>query len=247
VRTVSHTGSTGGYRAALYRFPDQDVAVAMLCNLGSINPGVVAQRVAALALGSALGPPEAGPTAAPIDTARLAALAGVYHSSRTEQVLVLAVVRGALADSTGALAPLIALGPDQFQYRGSRRTLTVLPTGSDGRRRIRSEAPNTRSVEYDAVAPPDAGPDALTGYAGSYRSIELGSPLLLTVVRDTLLVDRGWRPPEKLRPLYRDGFRTGDGEVLRFERDRQGRITGLVLYAGRVRHHHFERVETRRR
>ena len=51
VRAVSHTGSTGGYRAALARYPEQQVAVALLCNLGSINPGAVANRVAALALG----------------------------------------------------------------------------------------------------------------------------------------------------------------------------------------------------
>ncbi len=68
-------------------------------------------------------------------------------------------------------------------------------------------------------------------------------PITLAVVRDTLVIGRGWRPLEKLRPLYRDGFRAGGGEVLRFERDRRGRITGLVLYAGRVRHHRFARVE----
>ena len=43
---VSHTGSTAGYRAFLARYPEQKVAVAVLCNIGSVNPGTVGHQVA---------------------------------------------------------------------------------------------------------------------------------------------------------------------------------------------------------
>src|SRR5690606_10041355 len=39
VHQVSHTGSTGGYRAFLGRYPEQGVAVALLCNAGDVQPG----------------------------------------------------------------------------------------------------------------------------------------------------------------------------------------------------------------
>jgi CubicO group peptidase (beta-lactamase class C family) len=55
VPQVSHTGSTAGYRAFLARYPQQKLGVALLCNVGSVNPGRVGEQVAAVLL------PEAAP------------------------------------------------------------------------------------------------------------------------------------------------------------------------------------------
>src|SRR4029077_3903279 len=59
LRTVSHGGSWGGYRAQLLRFPEQHFSVACLCNLGSANPSNRAGRVADVYLGSLMKPREA--------------------------------------------------------------------------------------------------------------------------------------------------------------------------------------------
>jgi CubicO group peptidase (beta-lactamase class C family) len=245
VRSISHTGSTGGYRAGLYRFPDQQVAVALLCNLGSVNPGAVAQRVAAVVLGPALGPVEPEPAGVVVDSAALAGLAGAYHSPRTEEVLILSVVKGALVDSMAGTTGLIPLGPGRFKYRGSARTLTVLPAAAGGAGGLRVEGPNARAVEYVAVPRPNADAAQVAAYAGEYRSRELGTRLRLSVIRDTLRLDRAWRESIPFRPLYRDGFDAGGNGIVRFERDARGRITGFVLWAGRVRHLRFERVAQR--
>ena len=50
---IEHSGSLGGYRAHLLRFPQQHVSVAILCNLGSISPGTQARQVADAIIGSA--------------------------------------------------------------------------------------------------------------------------------------------------------------------------------------------------
>ena len=236
VRVISHTGSTGGYRAALYRFPEQQVSLALLCNLGSINPAAVAQRVAGGVLGPPFGAAEPEPAGIALSPAALAAVTGAYHSPRTEQVLVLSLQNGALQDSLGRI-PLIPLSTTKFKYRGSQRTLTIVP-GSPVK--IRVEAPNARSVEYVAVPRPRQ--ESLAAYAGDYRSPELDARFHLIVARDTLQLDRGWEAPVPLLPLYRDGFSAGDFGLVRFERDRQGRVTGMVLWDGRVRHLHFERA-----
>ncbi len=243
VQAVTHTGSTGGYRAALSRYPEQNVAVALLCNLGSINPGVTAQRVAALVLDSTLAAAPVDPAAVTVDSAALAGLAGAYYSPRTEKAMILYVTRGTLVDSALGNTPLIPLTPSRFQYRGSGRILTVIPAEAGAPLKVQSSAPNTRTIEYVAV--PRAKPDAaaLAAYVGDYRSPELDARIRLSVTRDTLRLERGWQDAQKLVPVYRDGFLfLGSGEIARFERDRRGRITGLVLYAGRVRHLRFERV-----
>jgi CubicO group peptidase (beta-lactamase class C family) len=240
VPAVTHTGSTGGYRAALARYPEQNVAVALLCNLGSINPGVTAQRVAALVLGSALAAAPADPPAVPVSAETLAGLAGTYYSPRTEQAILLYVNRtGALADSSQN-AILIPVGPGRFQYRGSERILIVVPTKAGEPVKLQITAPHARAVEYVAVPRARLDAASLAAYAGEYRSPELNASIRLSVLRDTLRLEQGWRESEKLIPVYQDGFLfLGSGEIVRFERDRRGRITGLVLYAGRVRHLRF--------
>jgi CubicO group peptidase (beta-lactamase class C family) len=242
VRAVSHTGSTGGYRASLQRYPEQQVAVALLCNLGSINPGVVGQRVAALVLGPALAaaPPE--PSGVAVDPAVLAGLAGAYHSPRTEEVLILSVAEGRLSDSVGR-AELIPVAAGRFKYRGSQRTLRVIAGQSGSPTRLLLEAPNTRSVEYLAVRRTPLDPTILASYAGAYQSPELGATLRLSQRGDTLRLERDWQDPIRLRPLYRDGFYAGGAGLIRFERDPRGRVSGFVLWAGRVRHLRFQRIE----
>jgi len=244
VQSVSHTGSTGGYRAALYRFPDQNVAVALLCNLGSINPGQTAQRVAALVLGSALAAAPADPAGVPVDAATLAALAGPYYSPRTEQATVLYVTKsGALADSAQGNTVLIPLAANKFQYRGSDRTLSVVPAAAGAPLTLQVSAPNTRTIEFVAVPRARLDAASLAAYAGAYRSAELDATLHFSVSRDTLRLELGWQDAERLIPVYRDGFMIlGSGEIARFERDRKGRISGFVLYAGRVRHLRFTAV-----
>jgi CubicO group peptidase (beta-lactamase class C family) len=56
LRTVSHGGSWGGYRAELLRFPEQHFSVACLCNLGSANPSKRAHQVADIYLASLMKP-----------------------------------------------------------------------------------------------------------------------------------------------------------------------------------------------
>jgi CubicO group peptidase (beta-lactamase class C family) len=58
LRTVSHGGSWGGYRAELLRFPEQHFSVACLCNLGSANPTGRAHRVADIYLANQMKPRE---------------------------------------------------------------------------------------------------------------------------------------------------------------------------------------------
>lgn len=56
LRTVSHGGSWGGYRAELLRFPGEHFSVACLCNRGDADPSRRALRVADIYLGSMMQP-----------------------------------------------------------------------------------------------------------------------------------------------------------------------------------------------
>ena len=60
-RTVSHSGSFVGYRAAITRFPELDASIVLTCNRSDAVPGEVALRVADIVLGAELGAPEPEP------------------------------------------------------------------------------------------------------------------------------------------------------------------------------------------
>lgn len=55
VHEVEHTGSTGGYRAAIFRYPDAHTSVAMLCNVTTANTTTLAHAMADAVLGTRLG------------------------------------------------------------------------------------------------------------------------------------------------------------------------------------------------
>jgi len=108
LRTVSHGGSWGGYRAQLLRFPDQHFSVACLCNLGSADPSRRASQVADVYLNSVMKPKTVKSAEADDDERKketaaisltkeqLAAYAGDYWSEEMGVTYRLAVRDGAL-------------------------------------------------------------------------------------------------------------------------------------------------------
>ncbi len=75
-REISHTGSTGGFRSALYRYPDVHTSVALLCNVSTANTTTFAHRVAEAAFGSAL-------TMVPARAATTASVTGAASTGAT--------------------------------------------------------------------------------------------------------------------------------------------------------------------
>ena len=57
-RTVGHGGSSWGFEAHLVHFPDEDLSVVVLCNVGQARPRKLALEVAAIWLGDRLTPLE---------------------------------------------------------------------------------------------------------------------------------------------------------------------------------------------
>jgi len=88
MRLVQHTGSTGGYRAALYRFPEAHTSVAMLCNVSTANTASLALRMADAVLAERMGaaaparrpPAEVGAPPAPLAAGARDAVLGRYRS-----------------------------------------------------------------------------------------------------------------------------------------------------------------------
>lgn len=236
VREVSHGGATAGYRTFLARWPERGLSIALLCNAATVNSARLAHQVADRVLG--LSGPEAPPSpAVAVAAAEVEPLAGAYRDSTSDQTVTFSVRDGSLVIAAGAnTAPLTHLGglrfwhPQAGEYRFER---------NGDRYRVVQFADAWR--RYDPVARPDPARVRNADYLGRYRSPEL-EVVVEVVERDgRLMVTRRPAGALPLTPAYADGF-SGPGQSLRFSRDRNGRVNGFRVFAGRVRGLEFERL-----
>lgn len=97
VPMVEHTGSTGGYRTDIARFPAQHTSVATMCNVSTANSAGLAHAVADIVLEDALAKPAAiaqtgarrsaaGGGSVGYDEAALERYAGHYYSDELDAV-----------------------------------------------------------------------------------------------------------------------------------------------------------------
>lgn len=126
LRTIGHGGAFAGYRAAMERYPEKRLTVAVLCNVGTVEPMRLARQVAELYLADAMKPEseteveappeaEAAPEPTALPEAELAAYAGRYYSDELLSEQVLEVQDGVLRlrRRAGAIE-LRPLSPDVF-------------------------------------------------------------------------------------------------------------------------------------
>jgi len=139
LKVVEHSGSLGGYRAHLARYPERHVGVAVLCNLAVITPASLVQQIADVVVGAGFPRPKpvssgrgAGALGAAPETVRSSGIgavpdsremAGVYVSDEIEATFRVSVRDGRLLlqrDEDAEAQPLV---PEQDAFRF--RTLTI--------------------------------------------------------------------------------------------------------------------------
>ena len=234
VREVQHSGATAAYQGFLTRFPDQGVAVAVMCNTSSGNSAGFAHSVADLFLGDAITEPTVPepPTAVEMPPEGLAALAGGYRiTGGTRKGTLFTVVAG--EDRLRAAGTeLFPVGANRF--RSARGTVLQFDDSpaAEGRPAVTLN-PESDPVRMEPVAPFDPTEAELVEYTGTYRSDEAEATFTMVVENGALMLTDRWGEAGRLVPLYPDAFQAGGATVI-FRRDASGRITEATLSESRV-------------
>ena len=247
-RAIGHGGGDLGVSAYLVRYPDNDLAVAVLCNADEIDSIELARQVANAYLGPPAGAavtPAGEPEAPPIPAAQLAANEGLYRDPTDEALLRVFVRDGALRGSPGAGAdggwPLVPLGGDRFRIPGTEIVLEFGAAANGGRTlRIVGERPKPDLLERVVPYAPSA--EQLAGFAGDYRSGELATTYALRLRNGVLIADVPGRTSIPLQPIRPDTFAGSLVGAITFTRDPAGRATGFNVHAYAARNVRFERV-----
>ena len=239
VPSVTHTGSTAGYRGFIGRYPDQQLSIGILCNVGNANPGALGGQVARVFLGDAASPDPEPAEGMSLPEEELEAKAGLYREVDTGDPLRITLEDGALR--LGG-QPLVANSASEFQVGASERRLVFEAAGDGGRPTI-----DEYTGEYydNSFAPveefaPDAA--ALEAYAGVYHSDDAETTLVVGVEDGRLVARRRPDARFELEPVYEDAFNAGSLGRIRFDRGLDGRANALGLRQGRVYDMRFQRV-----
>jgi CubicO group peptidase (beta-lactamase class C family) len=245
--TIEHGGAYGGYRTQLLRFPTQRLAVVTLCNSSTANAAQLSQSVAAIYLGGRLAPaaqPVAGGSANGAASVRLSReqltrYAGAYWDARNE-----ALRRIEVRDSTLALAgtPIRLLPLSESTFRLNVASVTVAFTVEhDGSAIMEETGPTGEKSRYRRMRAPKTDARTLAEFTGDYVSDELGVTWRIEPKDGVLIARRGPVPDITLQPVFHEAF-DSPGGVVRFTRASNGRVTGLVIGAGRVTGFVFRRA-----
>jgi len=243
---ISHGGSWAGYRAEMIRFPEQRFTVICLCNLATADPSGRARRVAEAHLAGVLGPAESRAAAKyefiAVPEEKLKAFEGVYRNPVTGALRRVAVSSGKL--TIGGFGPqtteLGAVAPNHFRPVNAPHSSELQFIGP-GRLRaqliVRSE--NQKPETFESVPPPAANwkPEE---FAGDYASDELDTTHRLRAEGGKLVLRIGLAEAQPLEPIFRDAFLVAGAQLV-FQRDAQGKLSGYLVQAGRVRNIRFVR------
>ncbi|HEY5885067.1 MAG TPA: serine hydrolase domain-containing protein, partial [Pyrinomonadaceae bacterium] len=245
-RVITHGGDFFGFKAQLMRFPEQKFSVICLCNARNINANRLSYQVAEIYLADQLRQPASRPSTAALPSPvtlsaeELATKTGIYWNPVNDDMWILSLKEGKLVDLGGArLSPLSS---ERFQVVGWSRQL-IFETSPQGGRplRLRQIDEGSKPAIYEAVPAMTPTSVQLNEYAGNYYSEELNVTYTLSVQDGKLTLRRISSKGMPLDPTFTDAFMNDDLGLLRFTRNKQNRVSGLLLTAGRVRRLRFEK------
>jgi len=257
LRTIGHGGSDPGWSANVARYPDQGLAVAVLCNLESIDADALVPSVAAIYLADVYPTPtptvsRAVPPAVSLSSEQLASHVGLYRDPSIDALRRIFVRDGKLmafdVTSRAAEGPGTELAPvtaNRFVRPGGT-VLEFVPAVAGRARELHQLAGGQKPLVFqqvDAFAPSST---ELREFAGEYVSPELDTTYTLAV-RDSELVIQTQKWEVVLRPTFKDAFwggRVGWGNltVVKFSRDARG-VTGFTVSMGANGGPWFDRVK----
>jgi CubicO group peptidase (beta-lactamase class C family) len=240
LKVVEHGGSFVGFRSEIMRFPEQRFTVVILCNLSSMDPAGLCNRVANIYLADQLTMQEqtaAGEESVQheritLPAEKLAAFAGSFKNEANDSFWDIAATdQGLKATFNQIDVAIFPVSETVFTGELFGLQLRLEFTGNDeftffvGSRNIN---------HYKKFTPPQYTAEQVEEYIGDYYSDELD--MLYKFVRKDSKLYLKFRnaPDDPFKPISPDIFRLIAFNVT-FLRDEAGKVNGMEISAGRVK------------
>jgi CubicO group peptidase (beta-lactamase class C family) len=245
LKTVSHTGGLGGYRAMILRFPEQRFSVICLSNFGGFNVGRICYQVADIYLRDQLKtpiPPKTGKKKihlTKLSCKHLEDKTGAYLNPETRQILKLSVSaeENLLTMQTASRKyPLAPVSRTKFKILEHNEDIFLVFSQEN------KKSPFTFQLligdrldhTFKPVQLVSPSPEELEQYRGKYFSPELNVTYTFVIKEENLWVEFRNAPDSPLNPTIKDEFII-EGLVIQFSRDSEDKINGFILVDGLTR------------
>ena len=225
VREIDHSGATAGYSAHLGRYPDQQVSVAVLCNVAGANATGFAKSVAELYL-TGLRPVAAPTPSHTLTDAEADRLVGLYRSLTPAGAITIA------RDKNGLMVRNVARLVPMSATRFATIDLTMYEFDGHGQLRVTDEF-GTTDV-YDRMDPVKPDVDTLKALTGHYVSDEIETAMEVVLQGDRLVIRRRPDFEAPLVPVWSDGFSSRPLGWVIFARDAAGRVISMSINQDRA-------------
>jgi CubicO group peptidase (beta-lactamase class C family) len=251
LRTIGHSGGDPGYNANVVRYPDQGLAIAVLCNQEDSISTTLTRRVADFYLEKSFAATAALPTVA-LSIEQLASKVGLYRDPLSGDFRRVFVRDGKLravasADAgTSAGADLTPVGANRFLLFDGTITWEFVPAVAGRAQEIRELGEGRKKpLVFQQVNAFTPSSTELRAFAGEYVSLEIDTTYTLTARDSDLVIHIRGRKDIVLRPIFADAFqgRFGRLVVVKFSRDARGVVTGFTVNTDGVRGLRFDRVK----
>lgn len=240
LRTISHGGGDAGFRSLVLWFPDQQLGIAVVSNLGSFNAYQTANHIADIYLAGKMAPepPKPAPVVRKFITVEpkvLETYVGIYPLPKIAQTFRAVLREGKLwAGPTESPAELKPTGPGIFYIEQIKAAVefTALP---DGGMKVKITQPGAYNEGERVPAQPDTAAD-LAQYAGIYWSDEVETQYTFMMKGGKLIGVHAHHGEFQLLPVTKDQFETKlwFAPEVRFVRDAADKIVAVTLGGGRV-------------
>jgi len=248
---VGHDGADAGFRSTLIRFPDQNLSIVVLCNLGTMSPGKLAAEIADIYLADVfIEPAEDELSPIELTTEQLADKVGVYYNAELAQIRRLEIHNESLTIMIGTGMSLVSLSNSDFHLGSVPEIKYRFQETDDRQRQLIETNASSPSVIYQHMPTVSLSATDLQAYAGTYYSRELDISFYVLVEDDQIYVRRRKHGTTQLLPAFADAFTGniypsdafGEGRLsFIFYRGEDNEILGFDVSGGRVRHIRFIR------
>jgi hypothetical protein len=212
LKTIDHSGSMGGFRSYLLRFPEQQLSIVIIANGADLQTARLGERIADIYLDGQLDPLPApvpdysGARTASIDPSRLDALVGTY-AVENGSTITFTKERGHLVGWTAGddVMPFYPASEREFFAKLLNARFTFDPPGADGVIAGGSWQRTTRTKRATRTPPATLSDSDINALQGDYYSQEL-QVLYRVSVKDGSVVLAYPRGEIALAPFGKDRF-----------------------------------------
>lgn len=236
LKKISHAGGDAGFRSYVLWFPELELGVAVVSNLGSFDPGQAARKVAEVFAGQKMTAQAEEPKRqyVAVDAGSLAPYAGTYRLDSGMLVQVTTDGGKLMATAGDDAFELKPLGPKRFWAEPMAADVEFGTAPGGGTTLTVKQASGNSEGGRIVVTPFD--PKEAAQYLGAYWSEELETQYTIVAKDGKLYADHAHHGLITLTAVARDEFKGSEWFMpnVTFVRDGAGHVTGFAVGGGRV-------------